>query len=64
MFKKKKNEKLLLREKTVKKMKTQDTNWQKIFVNHLPNKGLVSKTSKELFKFNKRQTTQLKTELI
>ena len=44
---------------TVNKTKRQPTEWEKIFANDLPDKGLVFKISKELIKLNsKKQTIQ------
>ena len=34
--------------KTINKMKRQFSEWEKIFVNHIPDKGLISKICKEL----------------
>lgn len=34
----------------VKRMKRQTTDWPKIFANHVPNKGLVSRICKEISK--------------
>ena len=43
-------------------MKRQDTDWQKIFANHL-SKGQVYEICKELSKFNSKKTTiQLENE--
>ena len=41
---------------TVNKTKRQPTEWEKIFVNDLSDKGLVSKFYKELIKLNSRET--------
>ena len=43
---------------TVNKIKRQPTEWEKIFVNDLSDKGLVSKIYKELIKFNSKETIQ------
>ena len=45
--------------KTFKRMKRQATEWDKIFSNHISDKGLVSKIYKELLpKKKKKVTTQ------
>ena len=46
---------------TIKKVKRQLTEWEKIFVNQTSDKGLVSRIHKELLQVsNKRQIIQLK----
>lgn len=35
-------------------------NWEKISANHISDKGLVSRTYKEMLKLNNNQTTHLK----
>ena len=48
---------------TINKMKRQSTEWEKIFVNDITDKGFVSKIYKQLIKLNtppKSQTTQFK----
>ena len=42
----------------VNRVKWQFTEWEKIFENHLSDKGLISRTYRKLLKFNnKNQTT-------
>lgn len=41
---------------TVKKLKRQDMDWDKIFVNHISDKGLISRMYKDLLKFNSKET--------
>ena len=51
--KKKKNRKL-------KRMKRQATDWEKIFAKQIFDKGLISKIYNDHLKLNKKKTTQLK----
>ena len=46
---------------TMKKMKRQPTKWKKIFINHVTDKGLLSRICKELLNSTtERQTAPLK----
>ena len=46
---------------TINKMKRQPSEWEKIFANEASDKGLISKTYKQLMQLNiKKQTTQSK----
>ena len=42
-------------------MKRQPTEWENIFANNIPGKGLVSKIYKEFIKTPRKQTIQFKT---
>ena len=45
---------------TVSKVKRQPSEWEKIIANETTDKGLISKTSKQLIQLNTRKTTQSK----
>ena len=45
---------------TVKRMKGQATDWEKIFANHISDEVFISRIYKELSKLNKEKTNYLK----
>ena len=45
---------------TINKVKRQTSEWEKIIANETTDKGLISKTYKQLMQFNTRKTTQSK----
>ena len=53
-------QKFLHSKETIKKMKRQSTEWEKIFANDAADKGLISKICKHLIQLKNNKTTQLK----
>ena len=45
---------------TISKVKRQPSEWEKIIANETTDKGLISKTYKQLIQLNTRKTTQSK----
>ena len=47
---------------TIKKMKTQSTEWEKIFANHMSDDRLAFRTYKAFLKFNYKKQITIKNE--
>jgi len=45
---------------TITKTKRRPIEWEKCFVNHIPDKGLISKTYEQFVPLNNNKKTQLK----
>ena len=43
---------------TISRLKSQPTGWDKIFTNHIPDKGLTSRLYKELLRIHNNKTKQ------
>ena len=43
-------------EDTIKKVKRQPTEWEKIFANHISDKEFISRINKELLQLNNKKT--------
>ena len=48
--------KIFYTEETIDKMKKQPVEWEKIFVNHIFDEGLVAKINKKCIQFNNQLT--------
>ena len=48
---------------TINKMKSQPSEWEKIFANEATDKGLISKTYKQLMQLNIKKTKQPNTKM-
>jgi hypothetical protein len=51
---------LSLTKPTLKRIKSQDKNWEKMFANHISDKELAFKTYKELLKYIDKKTNKTK----
>ena len=53
-------EKLSTAKETINKMQRQPTEWEKIYVRHISDKGLISKIHKEVIQLNRKKAIQFK----